>query len=220
MRTSENPRMKAVVFDLDGTLLDTTKDIGLALERTLDTHFSDEQVNRFVGRGLRNALIAAAEEEGLTDPDIDSLNERLLYFYRRTPVLHTKPYPTVVDAIRMLSDRNIPICVFSNKEQDLAETVVHTCFPDTTFAMIVGMHGKYESKPSPQAIEAFGALEGVPMDSILYVGDSEVDFRTAVNAQVPYRILTYGTRTEEALLGSGVPKENLIPDMSSLEDLF
>ena len=85
MQTSD--KMKAVVFDLDGTLLDTTKDIGLALERTLDTHFTDEQVNRFVGRGLKNALIAAAQEKGLVDPDIDALNERLLYFYRHITVI-------------------------------------------------------------------------------------------------------------------------------------
>ena len=218
MQTSD--KMKAVVFDLDGTLLDTTKDIGLALERTLDTHFTDEQVNRFVGRGLKNALIAAAQEKGLVDPDIDALNERLLYFYRQTPVLHTKPYPTVMDAIGMLSVKNIPICVFSNKEQDLAETVVHTCFPDVEFTMIVGMHGKYEGKPSPQAVEAFCGNVGLPKESVLYVGDSEVDFKTAVNSKVHYRILTYGTRTKEALLGSGVPEENLIPDMSSLKDLF
>ena len=218
MQTSD--KMKAVVFDLDGTLLDTTKDIGLALERTLDTHFTDEQVNRFVGRGLKNALIAAAQEKGLVGPDIDALNERLLYFYRQTPVLHTKPYPTVMDAIGMLSVKNIPICVFSNKEQDLAETVVHTCFPDVEFTMIVGMHGKYEGKPSPQAVEAFCENVGLPKESVLYVGDSEVDFKTAVNSKVPYRILTYGTRTKEALLGSGVPEENLIPDMSSLKDLF
>ena len=212
--------MKAVVFDLDGTLLDTAKDIGLALERTLDTHFTVEQVKHFVGRGLRNAVIAAAGATGLQNPDMDRLFERLLEFYRQTPVLHTKPFPTVVEALRMLSDKNIPICVFSNKEQDLAETVVHTCFPDVEFTMIVGMHGKYEGKPSPQAVEAFSELVGIDKDHVLYVGDSEVDFKTAVNAKVPYRILTYGTRTEEALLGSGVPEENLIPDMSSLKDLF
>lgn len=218
MQTSE--KMEAVVFDLDGTLLDTTKDIGLTLERTLETQFTDEQINRFVGRGLKNALIDAADEIGLKDPDMDALFERLLYFYRQTPVLYTKPYPTVMDALDMLSEKNIPVCVFSNKEQDLAETVVYSCFPGVRFAMVVGMHGKYEGKPSPQAIEAFSALVGVSKDKLLYVGDSEVDFRTAVNAQVPYRILTYGTRTEEALLGSGVPAESLIPDMSSLKDLF
>ena len=218
MQTSE--KKKAVIFDLDGTLLDTTRDIGLTLERTLDTQFTEEQINRFVGRGLKNALIDAAEEIGLKDPDMDALLERLLYFYRQTPVLYTKPYPTVMDAVTALKEKGIPICVFSNKEQDLAETVVYSCFPDIRFAMVVGMHGKYESKPSPQAIEAFGALVRVSKEDILYVGDSEVDFRTAVNAGVDYRILTSGTRTEEALLGSGVPAENLIPDMSSLKDLF
>ncbi|MBO6049568.1 MAG: hypothetical protein J6P33_07300, partial [Spirochaetales bacterium] len=86
METKASLSFKAFVIDLDGTLLDTTKDIGLALSKTLNCTFSDSQTDRFVGRGLRNAVKAAIEEIGLKNADIDVLTSRLIDFYREVPV--------------------------------------------------------------------------------------------------------------------------------------
>ena len=82
------------------------------------------------------------------------------------------------------------------------------------------MHGKYEAKPSSQAIDAFCAKTSMQKKDILYVGDSEVDFKTAVNSGVDYLILTWGQRTKENLLESGVPQEALIPNLKGLENYF
>ncbi len=212
-------RKKAIVFDLDGTILNTTGDIAMALGKTLSTEITGEQSDRFIGNGLRNALKAAAEETGYRYNDLDELLEKLLFHYRETPVKYTKPYPGVEALLADLKAADIPMCVYSNKEQDLTETVLEICFPDIKFAQITGMHGKYERKPSSQAIIEFSKLVKVPLDEILYVGDSDVDFRTAVNAGLEYRILTWGTRKKEDLLEAGVPKEVLISDIDQIRHL-
>ena len=211
---------RAFIIDLDGTLLDTTKDIGLALGKVFGRTFSDSQTDRFVGRGLRNAVKAAAGEIGQKDADIDSLTERLIGFYREVPVLCTKPYPGAVELLSRMNAGGLPVCVYSNKEQDLTETILGICFPGIQFSMIVGMHGKFEPKPSSQAIDAFLSLVNVPKDEALYIGDSEVDFKTASNASVDFRILTTGTRSRESLLASGVPESALTDSLYSIRELL
>ncbi|MBR2281870.1 MAG: HAD family hydrolase [Spirochaetales bacterium] len=213
------PLKRGIVFDLDGTLLNTTKDIGLAIGRTLEHEFTDSQINRFVGRGLKNAIINASAEIGFRFDDADALLQRLLNFYRQVPVRYTRPYPGVTGFLQDLNRANIPVCVYSNKEQDIAESVLKISFPNITFAQITGMNGKYEMKPSSQAIEAFSKLVKIPVSDMLYVGDSEVDHLTAKAADMDYRILTWGMRTKEDLLGSGVPEEVLVSDIDQIRDL-
>ncbi len=208
---------KAVIFDLDGTLLDTTKDIGLALGKAMEHQFTDEQVMRFVGRGLRNAVKAAAEELGRADADIDALTACLIDHYRQVPVLHTKPYPGARELLSLLDLRGIPYCVYSNKEQDLTETILKICFPEANFSLVVGMHGKYEAKPSSQAVDAFLSKVGVKKSDALYLGDTEVDYRTAVNSGVQPAILTNGMRPKADLLASGVPEDLMV---EGLEDII
>ena len=208
---------KAVVFDLDGTLLDTTKDIGLALGKALGHEFPDDQVMRFVGRGLKNAVKAAVEELRLDDADIDALTENLIEHYREVPVLYTKPYPGATELLSDLSNRDIPFCVYSNKEQDLTERILGICFPGVEFSLVVGMHGKYEPKPSSQAVDAFLAKVGVEKADALYIGDTEVDYRTALNCDVDCIILTGGMRSKTALLENGVPETVMVKSLSSIK---
>lgn len=220
METKASQNFKAFVIDLDGTLLDTTKDIGLALEKTLDCSFTDSQIDRFVGRGLKNAVKAAIEEIGLKNADLDALTEKLIDFYREVPVLHTKPYPGAAELLTDLNKKGLLVCIYSNKEQDLTETILGICFKDIKFSMIVGMHGKYEPKPSSQAIDAFLSKVGVDKRAALYIGDSDVDFKTASQAGMSYRILTCGTRSKKSLLEAGVPKDFLIDSLFEIKDLI
>ncbi len=209
---------KAFVFDLDGTLLDTTKDIGLALGKALGHEFTDDQVMSFVGRGLRNAVKAALQFLGRENEDADALTSALIGFYRQVPVLHTKPYPGASEMLAKLQTKGIPFMVYSNKEQDLTETIVGICFNGISFQMVVGMHGDYEPKPSAQAIEAFIARTGVKRSDILYIGDTEVDYRTAMSAAVDCRIITNGMRTESELLESGVPSSVMVDSLLSIAE--
>lgn len=208
--------LKAVLFDLDGTILDTVGDINAALNKTLGTSFTNKQCMGFVGNGLKNAIKAATEYANLKDINIDEAFSQLVENYKLSPVKYTKPYPRVQEYLDWLESHNIAIGVFSNKEQILAQTIVHTCFPHNHFALIIGMHGGYEPKPSGQAVLAFCNKVGCKIENLLYVGDSEVDYKTALNANAKMRILTWGMRTREQLLASGVPKEVLIDRISEL----
>lgn len=209
---------KAAIFDLDGTLLDTSRDIGLALETTLGTTFTLEQVNRFIGHGLRNAAKAAMLELGQspTEDEISQATVRLIDNYRKVPVRYTCPYPTVVETLRELASRNIPLGVYSNKEQDLLETVLGICLPDIPFCLVAGRNGQYEAKPSSQPIHAFCNLCNVQLSDILYVGDSDVDFKTASAAGADYRILTTGSRPADKLKAAGVDPNCLIDSLSEI----
>ncbi len=208
--------LKAVLFDLDGTILDTVGDINAALNKTLGTNFTDQQCMGFVGNGLKNAIKAAVESANLKDVDLDKAFTQLVEYYKLSPVKYTKIYPRVQEYLDWLESQNIAIGVFSNKEQVLAQTIVQHFFPHNHFTLIVGMHGGYEPKPSGQAVQAFCEKAGCKIENLLYVGDSEVDYRTALNAKAWMRILTWGMRTRAQLLASGVPKEVLIENMSEL----
>ncbi len=209
--------LKAVLFDLDGTILDTVGDINAALNKTLGTYFTDKQCMKFVGNGLKNAIKNAVESANLKNVDLDEAFTELVENYKMCPVKHTKPYPDVQEFLDKLQQKNIAIGVFSNKEQVLAQTIIHTCFPHTNFTMIVGMHGGYEPKPSGQAVLAFCKKAGCTVNDLLYVGDSEVDYKTALSAGAKVRILTWGMRTREQLLASGVPESVLISQICDIK---
>lgn len=207
---------KAVLFDLDGTILNTIGDINAALNKTLGTNFTNEQCKNFVGNGLRNAIKNAVKEANLSNVNIDEAFTKLVENYKQCPVKYTTPFPGVQDFLKELEKQKIAIGVFSNKEQELAQTVIHTCFPKNHFVVVIGMHGGYEPKPSGQAVRAFCQKAGCEVQDLLYVGDSEVDYQTAVNAGAKMRILTWGTRSRGQLLASGVPESVLISSISEI----
>lgn len=208
--------LKAILFDLDGTLLDTIADIAAALNRTLDTSFTPEECKRFVGNGLMNTLKTALEKVGRADASAPELFAGFVENYRQHPIEHTKPYPGIMELLGRMQRRGIGLGVYSNKEQDLAGEIVARCLPGIRFDMVVGMHGGYEPKPSSQAVVAFCDKVACSMDELLYVGDSEVDYRTSLNAGVRTVILTWGMRPRKSLEESGIPEFMLVDDMDGL----
>lgn len=211
---------KAIIFDLDGTLLNTTKDIGLALSKALNHNFSDSQVMSFVGSGLKKAVIAASNFLGHPNANIDELTSNLIEHYRQVPVLYTRPYPGAVELLTLLQSRNIPFCVYSNKEQDLTQSIIDQLFPTFHFSLIVGMHGAYAPKPSSQAVMAFLSQVGVKNTDALYLGDTEVDYKTSQNSGTHCRILTNGMRSKEALLANGIPQSALVNSLYDIIDIL
>jgi phosphoglycolate phosphatase len=179
-----------VAFDLDGTLVDSSRDIGRALSGGLadlgalpaGTLLSDAVVRPWIGHGAR-ALCVAATAALASTVDVDALLARFRARYAEGLVVDTAPYPGVVDALRALRDDGLALAVATNKPGAFARPIVDALLP-ATFAVVVGPDDVGPAKPDPAMLVAAGRAAGGPVAA--YVGDSDVDVATAQRAGVPF----------------------------------
>lgn len=201
---------KLVVFDLDGTLLDTLEDIRGAINYALSAwsvpKVDKEKIRLYVGHGLRNALFTALNNSSIKVPeeDLPLMVELMMSTYKKHPSDHTVPYPGIVDMLYTLKSEGYLIGVISNKSQFLVEEIIKNVLPDFSFDFIIGQSDKYPLKPDPESLISMMRHYGADRGSTLYIGDSEVDYLTAKNAEVESIIVNYGFRTKEELEKSGV----------------
>ncbi len=201
---------KLVVFDLDGTLLDTLEDIRGAINYALSAwsvpKVEKEKIRLYVGHGLRNALFTALNNSSIKVPeeDLPLMVELMMSTYKKHPSDHTVPYPGIVDMLYTLKSEGYLIGVISNKSQFLVEEIIKNVLPDFSFDFVIGQSDKYPLKPDPESLMDMMRHYGADRGSTLYVGDSEVDYLTAKNAEVESIIVNYGFRTKEELEKSGV----------------
>lgn len=188
---------KAVLFDLDGTLLDTLGDLHAAVNHVLGEfgypQRSIEEVCRFVGNGAAQ-LIRLAVPEGV---DFVPVLAAFQSYYAAHCDILTKPYDGILDALAVLGQK-YPLAVVSNKPDRAVKELAQIYFP--------GLYARGEStdcprKPAPDMVRK--ALEAIGADRCVYVGDSDVDIMTAKNAGVPCLSVTWGFRGEEELLKAG-----------------
>ncbi|HZJ88757.1 MAG TPA: HAD family hydrolase [Sphaerochaeta sp.] len=190
-----------LVFDLDGTLVDSITDIRLAVEAAVSDlelgPLSDELVERFVGRGLKNTLkgLLAHFDISVDEAELLERLERLMEYYRSHPVLRTRPYAGMEELLWWAEGRGHPLGVLSNKEDGLVKEIVETLFPTTAFHVVRGMRTGAAAKPDPRALDEFRHND-LPM---LYIGDSEVDWQFATQAAVPALLVTWGLRPRAEL---------------------
>ena len=201
---------KLVVFDLDGTLLDTLEDIRGAINYALSAwsvpKVEKDKIRLYVGHGLRNALFTALNNSSIKVPeeDLPLMVELMMSTYKKHPSDHTVPYPGIVGMLYTLKSEGYLIGVISNKSQFLVEEIIKNILPDFSFDFIIGQSDKYPLKPDPESLMSMMRYYGADRSSTLYVGDSEVDYLTAKNAEVESIIVNYGFRTKEELEKSGV----------------
>ena len=187
----------AILFDLDGTLLDTLEDLHDAVNHTL-VQFDYprrtlEEVRQFVGNGA-GRLIALAVPEGADPvPVLAAFQE----YYRDHCQIKTGPYPGIMDALRVLGV-SYPLAIVSNKPDAAVKTLCAELFPGI-FAR--GEDVDCPRKPDPAMV--FKAMEAIGAERCIYVGDSEVDIATAHNAGVPCVSVTWGFRTMAELKAAG-----------------
>ena len=206
--------MKAVFFDLDGTLFNTLPDIRNAMNYALRAYDGEEatlaDVRRYVGRGLYKALSKAAVEKhpkGIYDEDEFALMYRLMVSaYAKHPVVETVPYEGIPELIAALKGEGIALGVVSNKSDPLVQEIVDRLLPGA-FGFVAGEQPGYPLKPDPtlllHGIESVGSTVG----ETVYVGDSEVDARTGENAGVRTVIVSYGFRSRLDLEAAGIESE-------------
>lgn len=198
-------RFDAVIFDLDGTLADTLQDIADAMNAALErlghrTHAIADY--RFmVGEGIEN-LARRALPSG-HESDVQETVARFREHYWAHLVDHTRPFPGIGELLDELVERRIPLAVLSNKRDEMTRRIVDRCFARWSFAVTFGEREGVPRKPDPAAaLEIARVLEVAP-PRCAFVGDTDVDMRTAVNAGMfPVGVL-WGFRPEVELTNSG-----------------
>ncbi len=184
-----NHRYKAMIFDLDGTLADTIKDLIDAVNKALTdhglpTHTYDEG-RKLIGRGVRNLMMRALPEDHPKDAAfIDNITDLMMSYYSRQCVHRTKAYPGIEDLLRYLNYQKIPCAVVTNKPEDTAKFIIEKLFFHWPFKIIVGQSERFPRKPDPTALLHVIEQLGVEAKECIYVGDSSVDYQTAKNAGV------------------------------------
>jgi phosphoglycolate phosphatase len=195
----------AVLFDLDGTLVDSLADIADALDAVLrelghPTH-SLEAYRRFVGEGARE-LVRRALPSGAAS-QLDDALARYKARYRAQLVEKTRPYEGIPELVAALRARGVPLAVVTNKPHDAAIEVIERLFSPGTFERVLGQQDGVPHKPDPTGPRAIlRALDVRPSDA-LFVGDSDTDMRTARNAGMRAVGVTWGFRARAELEASG-----------------
>ncbi len=210
--------MKLLLFDLDGTLLDTLQDltdsVNYALESEGLPQLSPGQVRRLLGNGYLYLLTNAAGRSAI---DNEALQQRLLKTFRSYYDVHcidkTAPYPGILQMLRSCKDKGNRIAVISNKGQQAASTLVEKFFGDLV-DITVGESEGIRRKPAPDTLlHAMAQLGSTPADT-LFIGDSEVDLQAATAAGVTCLSCLWGFRDEDVLLSAGA--KHLCADTTEL----
>ncbi len=194
-----------VVFDLDGTLLDTLDDLRDAVNYCMKKyHFPEhttEDVRCFVGNGIKMLIRRAMPEEAL--PQLfDAVYTDFCEYYRENSNCKTKMYPGIGDLLSELKLRNIKLAIVSNKNDAVVKDLNEMYFSEW-ISVAVGATENRRKKPQRDSVDyALQCLGSIP-GSTLYVGDSEVDIQTALNAGCKMAIVGWGFRTEEELKKAG-----------------
>ncbi len=194
---------KLVIFDLDGTLLDTREDIANACNHALRMCGCSErrldEYNMLVGRGIYNLFRGALPEECRTDDMVMLMKSHFVPYYNEHINDCTKPYPGIIRMMDVMAKAGISFAVASNKYQEGTETLVKKYFGTYDFACILGQRDGKPIKPDPEIVNEAMAAAGACPDETVYCGDSDVDMQTGLNAGVKTVGVTWGFRTKEEL---------------------
>lgn len=211
-----------VIFDLDGTLLNTINDLGYACNYALDkTGFPTYPIEAYpakVGNGINNLIRRALPEAERTEENIQRVRAHFVPYYNAHNCDYTRPYEGIPEVLAALKAQGHRLAVASNKYQAATEKIVNHFFPGV-FHVILGEREGVPRKPDPQIV--FDILERFQPSAIsrptLYIGDSLVDYETAKNANVPFIACSWGFVSRERLEEAGI--ETIIHDPKEILNL-
>lgn len=198
---------RAVLFDLDGTLLDTLDDIAdatnAALRRQGFPEHPRDAYKIFVGDGVATLMRRVVPREAQSEQTLQACGAVMREEYGRHWAVKSKPYPGVPELLDGLAQRGIPLAVLTNKPHEFAQLCVARLLPRWKFAVVLGEHAAVVKKPDPAGALEISRRLGVAPAEIAYLGDTDTDMQTAVAAgMVPLGAL-WGFRGAEELLANG-----------------
>ena len=196
---------KLVIFDLDGTLLDTIADLAESTNHALKqlgypTH-DVETIRTFVGNGINKLLERALPLQEQTEEKVMLMRSHFVPYYDAHNADLSSPYPSIVHLLEDLQGQGIMIAVASNKYQEATVKLVKHYFPMINFIEILGQREGINVKPDPSIVFDILKKANVNKEEVLYVGDSGVDMQTAINAGVDVVGVTWGFRPRTELEG-------------------
>ena len=194
-----------LIFDLDGTLLDTIDDICFAVNKALETcgypyRYDRRGTYALVGDGADALLHRILREKG---DDVAAFNEiKPIYMalYREHQVEHAHPFDGLKEVLIELKERGIRLSCVTNKPEALAHTILNLHYGEGFFDAIVGASDAYPVKPDPTSTLATIEAVGVPKEECVYVGDSHVDIATGHNAGLPVALCLWGYEVDYGLI--------------------
>ena len=199
---------KAIVFDLDGTLLDTLADLAASTNYALRScgmpEHSIDDVRRFVGNGVR-MLMTRAVPDGESNPRFDEAFSVFRQHYMQHCLDTTCPYPGIMDALAKLKEKGMMLAIVSNKMQAATEELRQHFFSQY-IDVAIGESAAIRKKPAPDTVNEALRLLGISHEEAIYVGDSDVDIDTARAAMMPCASVLWGFRDRQFLLNHGATR--------------
>lgn len=201
-------KYKLLIFDLDGTILDTLEDLYLSMnyalkkngfpERTID------EIRQFVGNGIRK-LNERAVPSGTSEMQLNQVHQDFTAHYEKHCADHTKPYAGIPEVLQKLREMGIQTAVVSNKADYAVQILCNDYFP-ALFDAVAGEKEGIRRKPAPDAVQAVLNTLQISREQALYIGDSDVDIETAQNAGIPCISVEWGFRDRAFLIQHGAEK--------------
>ncbi|MCH5197799.1 MAG: HAD-IA family hydrolase [Oscillospiraceae bacterium] len=198
-------KYKLIIFDMDGTILNTLPDLSASLNHALKKNGLPErslsEVRSFVGNGIRK-LIERGVPEGTNKELTDKVYSDFSEHYEQNCANATAPYDGITEVITEIRNRGMKTAVVSNKIDSAVKQLAEEYF-GSLFDMCVGESDKIKKKPAPDEVEAVLRELNIKKEEALFVGDSEVDIETSKNAGLPIISVTWGFKDREFLLSNG-----------------
>ncbi len=209
-------KYRAVIFDLDGTLVDTLADIAGSAnyamgQLSLPVH-SVESFKMRIGHGIRH-MVSCCLPDGREEL-LDEAVKLQMGYYTENMCVHSRLYPGIKEMIERLKSQGYKLGVLSNKKESYTQGIVSHFFADGVFDHVAGGRDDIPLKPNPASVLGLAEKLGVSAEDVAYVGDSEVDMQTAKRAGMFAVGVTWGFRDRDELISSGA--EALIAHASEL----
>ena len=209
--------MKTLIFDLDGTILDTLQDLKNAVNHGLNFYNLPEKDLEFVRKAIGNGttvLIKRCTPSSLNDDERLKVFNVFKTYYLEHYADYTKPYPGIKELLEKLHDK-VRLAVVSNKDNDLTNKIIRKEFGNL-FNIVQGSYLDHPKKPDPYLINKIIKENNINKEDCLYIGDTNIDKESATNAGLPYLLVNYGYRTKEEL-------EKMCPEdttISTVDELY
>ena len=212
-------KYKAVIFDMDGTILNTLEDLKNATNYSLRQfgmpERSLEEVRMFVGNGIRK-LVERAVPAGASEEKIAQVFDVFLEYYEIHSADNTSPYPGILELVEKLKESGIKTAVSTNKADVPAQELGREYF-NGIFDLIVGQQDGLKVKPAPDSVNKILSILDIQKKDAIYIGDSDVDVQTAKNSGLDFIGVSWGFRGREFLEKNGA--KNIVDNANEILDL-